>query len=95
MVLNFLKSSYNKVKNALGKTLLGQKIRALFGGSINEETLEHLEKLLYEADLGVALAVELTEKVRQRLRVNSKLTGDELLQFLREDLLQNRRNLLH
>lgn len=88
MVLNFLKSSYNKVKNALGKTLLGQKIRALFGGSINEETLEHLEKLLYEADLGVALAVELTEKVRQRLRVNSKLTGDELLQFLREDLLQ-------
>ena len=88
MVLNFLKSSYNKVKQALGKTLLGQKIRALFGGAIDEETLEHLEKLLYEADLGVQLSVELTGKIRNRLRQNPKLSGDELLHELRQEILQ-------
>lgn len=88
MVLNFLKSSYNKVKHALGKTLLGQKIRVLFGGDIDEETLEHLEKLLYEADLGVQLSMELTDKVRARLRENSKLTGEDLLAELRKEILR-------
>lgn len=88
MVLNFLKSSYNKVKKALGKTLLGQKIRALFGDGINEETLDHLEKILYEADLGVQISLELTEKTRARLRQNSKASGDELLTALKDDLLQ-------
>lgn len=88
MVLNFLKSSYNKVKLALGKTLLGQKIRALFGGAVNEETLERLEKLLYEADLGVKLSMELTEKVRQRLKQNPQLSGEDLLLELRKEILQ-------
>lgn len=88
MVLNFLKSSYNKVKNALGKTLLGQKIRALFGSGIDEEALDHLEKLLYEADLGVQLSMELTERVRQRLKENPALSGDELVNGLRRDILQ-------
>lgn len=88
MVLNFLKSSYNKVKQALGKTLLGQKIRALFGGAVDEETLERLEKLLYEADLGVQLSMELTGKVRTHLQKNPKLTGDELLEELRKEILQ-------
>lgn len=88
MVLNFLKSSYNKVKKALGKTLLGQKIRALFVGNINEEVLEHLEKLLYEADLGVQLSMELTDKVRTRLKQNPKAGGEELLKELKQDLMQ-------
>lgn len=88
MVLNFLKSSYHKVKHALGKSLLGQKIRALFGGSINGEALENLEKLLYEADLGVQLSGELTEKIRLRLKQNPNLTGDELLNDLRQEILK-------
>jgi len=55
MVFKFLKSSFAGVKHALAKTgsLIGNKLRTLFGGPINEETLEKLEQLLYEADLGV------------------------------------------
>lgn len=88
MVLNFLKSSYNKVKQALGKTILGQKIRALFGGNIDEETLENLERILYEADLGVQLSLELTNKVRIRLKENNKLSGEQLLLELQSELLK-------
>ena len=66
MVLNFLKTSYNKVKTALTKTgsLLGNKLRSLLKGKINEETLEELEQLFYEADLGIQTSLALTEKVR-------------------------------
>jgi len=90
MVLNFLKSSYQKVKTAFSKTgsLLGNKIRSLFGRgtSINEETLEELEKIFYEADLGVETTLELTDKVKKLYAENPKLTGDELLELIRKEL---------
>lgn len=89
MVINFLKSSYQNVKNALVKTgsLLGNKLRTLFSGKVDEETLEQLEKLLYESDLGVHYAKELTAKVRERLKQNSSLSSDDLIKGLREDIL--------
>lgn len=91
MVLNFLKSSYLKVKTAFTKTgsLLGNKIRSLFGGgsSINQDTLEELEKIFYEADLGVETTLELTDKVRKLYAENPKLSGDELLELIRKELL--------
>jgi len=91
MVFNFLKSSYQSLKKVLAKTgsLLGNKIRALFVGEIDEESLEKLEKLFYEADLGVQMAHELTEKVRQLHRKNSKLTGDQLLDVIKNEILKS------
>ena len=85
MVLNFLKSGYQSVKNALAKTgsLLGSKLRALFQGEIDEETLEDLEQLLYEADLGVQTAMDLTEKVRKLHRDNPQLKAEEYLKELK------------
>lgn len=88
MVLNFLKSSYNKVKQALGKTRLGSKVRSLFGGALNEEMLEHLEKLLYEADLGVKLSLELTDKLRKEMKNDPSISGDQLLEKLRHSILE-------
>lgn len=88
MVLNFLKSSYKKVKDVLTKTrsLLGFKIRALFKGKINEETLESLEQLLYEADLGLQTASELTEKIRLVYSKNPSMDGEALLDVIRDEL---------
>ncbi len=65
MVLQFLKSSYSKFKSALSRarSLLGDKIKSLFQGKIDENTLEQLEQLFYEADFGVQTAMELTNKV--------------------------------
>lgn len=89
MIIQFLKSSYNNVKKALAKTgsLIGNKLRQLFQGKIDEETLEQLEELLYEADLGVEYAHELTEKVRQQLRQNPALNSEQLIEYLRGQLL--------
>lgn len=90
MIFKFLKSSFNKVKQALSKTrsFLGDKIRALFQGKLDEETLEKLEQLFYEADLGVQTAQELTEKVRQIHQKNPSLKGDDLLNAIKNELIQ-------
>lgn len=88
MVLKFLKSSYNKVKNALSKTrsALGNKIRSLFKGKIDEETLEQLEKLFYEADIGIKASMELTEKVQDFFRKNPSLDADGLIKEIRDEI---------
>jgi len=88
MVLNFLKSSYKKVKGALTKTssLLGTKLRALFSGNIDEETLDKLEQLFYEADLGLKTSVELTQKVRDLHKQNPHFGAEELLEAIRHEI---------
>ncbi|MEC7838508.1 MAG: signal recognition particle-docking protein FtsY [Chlamydiota bacterium] len=88
MVLKFLKSGYQSVKTALAKTgsLLGTKIRGLFQGEIDEDTLENLEQLLYEADLGVKTAMDLTEKIRQLHKKNPKLTADDYIEELKKEI---------
>jgi len=90
MVLNFLKTSYQNLKSTLSKTgsLLGNKIRTLFKGKIDEETLEKLEKIFYEADLGVKTSLELTQKVRDLYAKNNQLDGEQLLEEIRKDLLR-------
>ena len=63
MVLKFLRSSYEKVKTALSKTrsALGKKLHTLFSGKIDDETLDQLEKLFYESDLGIQASMVLSE----------------------------------
>lgn len=89
MVLNFIKSSYKKVKGALAKTgsLLGNQIRALFKGPINISTLEQLEQLLYEADLGMQTASELTKKVRDLHTSQPELDANALLLFIQNEII--------
>ncbi len=81
MVLNFFKSAFNK-----SGSLLGNKIRSLFSKKIDEETLEQLQKILYEADLGNKTALDLVEKVKVWYRSNASLTSDELLQKMCEEI---------
>jgi fused signal recognition particle receptor len=90
MVIQFFKSSFQKVKAALAKTrsLLGEKIRILFSGPLDEATLEQLEQALYEADLGVQTAQELTAKIRSIHLHNRDLKPDELLERLQQEILQ-------
>ena len=89
MILKFIKSGYEKIKGALTKagSTLGNKIRSLFQGSIDEETLEGLEQLFYEADLGVQTSIELTEKVKEMYRENPSLEGNSLIAALREEIV--------
>jgi fused signal recognition particle receptor len=90
MVLNFIKSSYQKLKNTLAKTgsLLGSKIRSLFQGGISEESLEKLEKLFYEADLGVQTSLELTNKIKEIHKKNPSITTEDLISEIRIEILK-------
>ncbi|MBI3900706.1 MAG: signal recognition particle-docking protein FtsY [Chlamydiia bacterium] len=72
---------------------LGTKIRALFKGKIDEESIEQLEELFYQADLGPQTSTELSEKVRSLFHKHPKLTSEEVLQVIKEDLTTQLRSL--
>lgn len=90
MIFQFLKSSYRKLTDLLARAgaRLGSKIRALFGKGLSDETLEQLEKLFYEADLGVTTAHQLTDKVRELHHQNPKITTDGILSSIRTEILK-------
>ncbi len=66
---------------------IGKKIRSLFASKVDEESIEALERLFYEADLGAAYSQELTEKVRTLLKKNPKLTSDAILETIQKELI--------
>lgn len=90
MILNFLKGSYEKLKKALSKTssVLGHKLRALFVKPLDEETLEQLERVLYEADLGVKMSSELTQKIRDFHIRHPHSTPEDLLKEIQRDIVE-------
>lgn len=89
MVLEFFKSSFSKFKSALSRarSLFSNKLHSLFQGKIDENTLEQLEELLYEADFGVKTATELTSKIRALHQANPSFKTEDYLEALRSHLV--------
>ena len=89
-MLDFIKTGFQKVKSALSKSraLLSGKIQALFSGPVDEKTFEQLEEILYEADLGSALAAECVEKTKKFLRQKPQASQQEILGMLRAYALE-------
>jgi len=89
MVLDFIKAGYQRVKNALLKTgsLLGNKIRSLFQGKVDDEQLERLEKLFYESDLGIETARQLTSTVKSAYLQNPNIDVNAILAIVKAELL--------
>ncbi len=87
-MFDFLKNSYKKVKEALSKSAssFAQRLHTILGGKIDEEKLEALEALLYEANLGATLAGELVDKLRKQLTKKPDTTQEELLHLLEQEL---------
>lgn len=69
------------------KSVLGQKIKSLFSRGYNEEACEHLERLLYEADLGAELSAAVVDEVRNYSRKNPTAAAEEILSFVKEHIL--------
>lgn len=88
-MLQFFKTGYQKIKQALAKTRssLRSKIQALFGKPWNEETLESLEQILYEADLGTACVNDFV-KYLSSLKLESTTDVSFILQKLKERSLE-------
>ena len=89
MVIKFIKSGFNKVKSVVSRTTskFNKKLESLFSKGINEKSLDELEELLYEADLGVHIAVEFTNKIRELGKQNPQITPKELIEFLKKECL--------
>jgi fused signal recognition particle receptor len=68
------------------KSLLGQKIRALFSRSVDDAAFEDLERLFYEADMGHTMAAELIGKLRHFAQKNK--APDALLAFIKQEIIQ-------
>ena len=64
-----------------------KKIRAIFSKAPDDAAFEHLEQLFYEADLGAATAAELVDKIRVLYRKNPSIDTDQILSFVKQELL--------
>jgi fused signal recognition particle receptor len=88
-MFNFLKSSYEKIKNALSKThsALSQRIKALFGKPWNDDTFDELEQILFEADLGTKCASSFVEHLRSQLRIKPTNDIQEIVKIFHDHTL--------
>lgn len=84
-MFSFFKSSFSKIKKALFKTrqIFHDKLKLLFGKPLSDETLEELERTLFEADLGSNLAISFTEKIKDFGKIHPKATSSDLLNQMR------------
>jgi fused signal recognition particle receptor len=76
---------FKKIKSALTKTrsFLGSKIKALFSSPLDKETLNQLEQILYQADIGTSVTQEFIDDLKEFLRKNLNPTPDEILACMR------------
>jgi fused signal recognition particle receptor len=86
MMLGF----FEKLKKGLTKTHQGfvEKMDQLFHGkkAIDQELLDDLEALLFEADLGVKTSNQLIEGVRQGLRRGELKDPDKVKGFIKQEM---------
>lgn len=74
MVVKFIKSIFLKTQS-----FLGDKIRKIFSKTIDEDTLEQLEHLLYTADLGTQVTQEIVSDVHKKFGGKSKIDPEAIL----------------
>ena len=88
MIFNLLKSGLGKIKEAFSRTrsILGDKVRQLLNHPLDEQKLEELEQILYEADLGTLLAEDCVKHLENFSRKHPKSSSDELVEVLKDYL---------
>lgn len=83
---------FEKLKKGLAKTHQGfvEKIDRLFLGrkTIDQDLLDELEALLYEADIGVKTTTDLIEGVRQGLKRGDLQDPEKVKSYLKEEILR-------
>lgn len=68
---------------------LTKKIKTLFSKAPDDAAFDHLEQIFYEADLGAATSAELVDKIRALYKKNPSISTDEILSFVKQELLKN------
>lgn len=80
-MFSFLKSGFKKIKNALSKTrsVFGDKVKALFKKPLNEDTLEELERTLFEADLGSSLVCHFIDHIEKFSKKHKTASSEDMI----------------
>ncbi len=83
-MFGLFKTGFQKIKKALTKTgsFLKKELKALFVKPLDDETLENLEKVLYEADLGSGIVSDFIETIQAYHRQNPKAAPNDYLKEL-------------
>jgi len=79
-----LRARLARSQNALGHVLLGLLSR----DTLDEDAWDEIEDTLISADIGVAVAREITEALRTRVQVMGARTPEEVRALLRDELLR-------
>src|SRR4030042_5879796 len=83
---------FEKLKEGLSKTHQGfvEKIDRLFLGkkTIDQDLLDDLEALLFEADLGVKTTTQLIEGVQEGLKRGELQDPEKVKEFIKEEILK-------
>lgn len=79
---------FSKLKAGLSKTArnLGQGLKSLLGLKVDRQFLDELERMLLQADVGVAATEAIIERVKQAY--DNKEAGGELIDFIKQELKQ-------
>jgi fused signal recognition particle receptor len=83
---------FGKLRERLGKTRTGlvDGVRSVLGArpKLDAETIEDLEAILIQADIGVDTATELLERLRESVREKQLTTGEEFVAGLKDLLFE-------
>ncbi|MCH9620817.1 MAG: Signal recognition particle receptor FtsY [Chlamydiia bacterium] len=83
-MFKFLKSGFSKVSKALSKTasFFSSRLANVFSKPLDEDSLEMLEEILYEADLGSSVVEHFIEEVSSFAKLNPSVSKDDYLKEL-------------
>jgi len=83
-MFGFLKTSFQKIKSALKKTnaFFGAKLLSLFTKPLDENSLNEIEQVLYEADLGSNLVEFFIDHIKKIHRQTPLAKGSDYLKEL-------------
>jgi fused signal recognition particle receptor len=87
MLLRFFRKLFCMSKKKMGFAL-GAQIKKLLGKGISQETLEHLERIFFEADLGTETSMQLIKKLKEFNNVSTKSLLQEIHKHLVNKLQQ-------
>jgi fused signal recognition particle receptor len=97
MVFSYLSKSWASIQKALSLTRakLRNRLKSLFGRKIDEELLETIEEILFEADLGSEIIKEIMQNVRETARKSPDSSLVNLLPLIEQTLLSDMGTLSH
>ncbi|QOI99578.1 MAG: signal recognition particle-docking protein FtsY [Phycisphaeraceae bacterium] len=85
----FLRSVVNAIRAGLGKTrdvLVAGLRSVLLGRRLDEALIDEIERRLIAGDVGTRTVGVLVGKIREGFKAGTITTGDEVLEFLKEEL---------